>query len=89
VLYDFEGDCPSGELVVYTDEILTVTRTVSAEICKACSYCFLCTGFLIFACLFVFFIISCQDVGEGWWEGISPGGERGLFPEAYVKVKFR
>lgn len=54
MLYDFEGDCSSGELVVYTDEILTVTRTVSAEICKACSYCFLCTGFLIFACLFVF-----------------------------------
>ena len=28
MLYDFEGDVPSGELVVYTDEILTVTRTV-------------------------------------------------------------
>lgn len=27
VLYDFEGDAPSGELIVYTDEILTVTRT--------------------------------------------------------------
>jgi len=33
VLYDFEGDCPSGELVVYTDEILTVTRTVSVTMC--------------------------------------------------------
>lgn len=56
VLYDFEGDGPSGELVVYTDEILTVTRT---------------------------------DVGEGWWEGISPNGSRGLFPQAYVEVKFQ
>lgn len=53
VLYDFEGDTPSGELVVYTDEILTVTRT---------------------------------DVGDGWWEGISPNGARGLFPEAYVEL---
>ncbi|XP_068725704.1 sorting nexin-33-like isoform X1 [Montipora capricornis] len=53
VLYDFEGDAPSGELIVYTDEILTVTRT---------------------------------DVGEGWWEGISPNGVRGLFPEAYVEL---
>ncbi|XP_015764153.1 PREDICTED: sorting nexin-33-like [Acropora digitifera] len=55
VLYDFEGDAPSGELIVYTDEILTVTRT---------------------------------DVGDGWWEGIGPTGHRGLFPEAYVEVKF-
>lgn len=53
VLYDFEGDVPSGELQVYTDEILTVTRT---------------------------------DVGDGWWEGISPDGSRGLFPEAYVEL---
>lgn len=53
VLYDFVGDSPSGELVVYTDDILTVTRT---------------------------------DVGEGWWEGISPDGSRGLFPEAYVEL---
>ena len=30
MLYDFEGDCPSGELAVYTDDILTVTRTVGA-----------------------------------------------------------
>ena len=28
MLYDFEGDAASGELIVYTDEILTVTRTV-------------------------------------------------------------
>lgn len=53
VLYDFEGDVSSGELVVYTDEILTVTRT---------------------------------DVGDGWWEGISRDGTRGLFPEAYVEL---
>lgn len=53
VLYDFEGDAPSGELVVYTDEVLILTRT---------------------------------DVGEGWWEGISPDGTRGLFPEAYVEI---
>lgn len=31
VLYDFEGDRPSGELVVYADEILTVTRTDVGE----------------------------------------------------------
>lgn len=31
VLYDFEGDRPSGELAVYTDEILTVTRTDVGE----------------------------------------------------------
>ncbi|KAJ7392101.1 Sorting nexin-9 [Desmophyllum pertusum] len=53
VLYDFEGDVPSGELVVYEGEILTVSRT---------------------------------DVGDGWWEGISPNGSKGLFPEAYVEV---
>lgn len=28
MLYDFDGDAPSGELVVYTDEILILTRTV-------------------------------------------------------------
>ncbi|KXJ05269.1 Sorting nexin-9 [Exaiptasia diaphana] len=27
VLYDFDGDINSGELIVSTDEILTVTRT--------------------------------------------------------------
>ena len=32
--------------------------------------------------------VSLQDVGDGWWEGISPDGSRGLFPEAYVEVKF-
>ena len=31
MLYDFEGDAPSGELIVYTDEILTVTRTVCID----------------------------------------------------------
>lgn len=33
MLYDFEGDVPSGELVVYDGEILTVSRTVSVVIC--------------------------------------------------------
>ncbi|XP_071956407.1 sorting nexin-33-like isoform X2 [Antedon mediterranea] len=27
-----------------------------------------------------------QDVGDGWWEGQNPNGQRGLFPEAYVEV---
>lgn len=26
------------------------------------------------------------DVGDGWWEGITPSGEKGLFPESYVEV---
>lgn len=90
MLYDFEGDVPSGELVVYTDEILTVTRTVRVVICKVLySYCFASQRL----CCYYFFIllrrhVSLQDVGEGWWEGISPNGSRGLFPEAYVEVKF-
>ena len=25
--------------------------------------------------------ITRTDVGEGWWEGSTPGGESGLFPE--------
>ena len=25
--------------------------------------------------------ITRTDVGEGWWEGRTPGGESGLFPE--------
>jgi len=29
--------------------------------------------------------ITRTDVGEGWWEGKTPGGEAGLFPEAYVE----
>ena len=29
--------------------------------------------------------ISRTDVGEGWWEGRTPAGEAGLFPEAYVE----
>lgn len=33
--------------------------------------------------------MSLQDVGEGWWEGISPDGTRGLFPEAYVEVSLK
>lgn len=48
---------------------------------------------LIFALLWgllfnVYVAVSLQDVGDGWWEGISPNGNRGLFPEAYVEVKF-
>ncbi|EDO49827.1 predicted protein, partial [Nematostella vectensis] len=53
VLYDFDGDTATGELIVSVDEVLTVTRT---------------------------------DVGEGWWEGITQSGIKGLFPEAYVEV---
>lgn len=59
MLYDFEGDCPSGELVVYTDEILTVTRTVSAVICRACLYFFSLyplSNFCLVVCLFIFFL---------------------------------
>lgn len=29
--------------------------------------------------------ITRTDVGEGWWEGRTPAGEAGLFPEAYVE----
>ena len=29
--------------------------------------------------------ITRTDVGEGWWEGRTPGGDSGLFPEAYVE----
>ena len=29
--------------------------------------------------------ITRTDVGEGWWEGRTPGGQAGLFPEAYVE----
>lgn len=80
MLYDFEGDCPSGELVVYTDEILTVTRTVSAEICKACSYCFLCTGFLIFACLFVFFLLfPARTLVKAGGKELTPAVIEGCF----------
>ena len=25
--------------------------------------------------------VTRTDVGEGWWEGRTPGGESGLFPE--------
>ncbi|XP_062504490.1 sorting nexin-33-like [Corticium candelabrum] len=27
-----------------------------------------------------------QDVGDGWWEGETSNGTRGLFPESYVEV---
>lgn len=27
-----------------------------------------------------------RDVGDGWWEGMTPSGESGLFPESYVEL---
>lgn len=27
-----------------------------------------------------------QEVGDGWWEGRTPEGETGLFPETYVEI---
>ena len=32
--------------------------------------------------------LTRQDVGEGWWEGTNSSGQTGLFPLAYVEVKF-
>ena len=32
--------------------------------------------------------VTRTDVGEGWWEGTNSKGESGLFPEAYVEVKY-
>ena len=29
--------------------------------------------------------VTRTDVGEGWWEGSTPQGQTGLFPEAYVE----
>ncbi|XP_030745585.1 sorting nexin lst-4 [Sitophilus oryzae] len=29
--------------------------------------------------------VTRTDVGEGWWEGLNPQGQSGLFPEAYVE----
>ena len=29
--------------------------------------------------------VTRSDVGEGWWEGSTPQGQTGLFPEAYVE----
>ncbi|XP_019756990.2 sorting nexin lst-4 isoform X1 [Dendroctonus ponderosae] len=29
--------------------------------------------------------VTRTDVGDGWWEGLNPKGESGLFPEAYVE----
>lgn len=26
------------------------------------------------------------DVGDGWWEGVTPSGNKGLFPESYVNL---
>lgn len=30
-------------------------------------------------------IVTNTNVGEGWWEGTNPQGQRGLFPAAYVE----
>jgi sorting nexin-9/18/33 len=30
--------------------------------------------------------VTCQDVGDGWWEGELNNGQKGLFPESYVEV---
>ena len=38
--------------------------------------------------IFMLFLCFRQDVGEGWWEGVGPDGSRGLFPEAYVEVRY-
>ena len=32
--------------------------------------------------------VTRTDVGEGWWEGTNQRGESGLFPEAYVEVRY-
>lgn len=30
--------------------------------------------------------VTNTNVGEGWWEGQNPSGQRGLFPAAYVEA---
>ena len=30
--------------------------------------------------------LTMSDVGMGWWEGWTPQGQIGFFPEAYVEV---
>jgi len=32
--------------------------------------------------------VTRQNVGEGWWEGVNQAGEMGIFPAAYVEVRF-
>src|SRR4051812_6974482 len=29
-------------------------------------------------------LVTRQDVGDGWWEGVNSRGEKGLFPAEYV-----
>lgn len=76
MLYDFEGDVPSGELVVYTDEILTVSRTVRGAICKKLivQY-FICIGLLLFVFVFVcdsfWFVFGRMSVMDGG-KGLAP-----------------
>lgn len=30
--------------------------------------------------------ITNKSIGDGWWEGSTPSGHTGLFPEAYVEL---
>lgn len=32
--------------------------------------------------------VTRQNVGEGWWEGVNQAGQTGLFPAAYVEVRY-
>lgn len=32
------------------------------------------------------FIADIEEIDEGWWTGIGPGGKTGLFPSNYVEV---
>ena len=32
--------------------------------------------------------LTNTDIGEGWWEGTNANGQSGLFPEAYVEVRY-
>ena len=32
--------------------------------------------------------VTRQNVGDGWWEGVNQAGQTGLFPAAYVEVRF-
>lgn len=70
------------------DDILIVIRMVGVKVLKVClQFCFCICFVILLSCLFVCIFFFCQDVGEGWWEGISLDGLRGLFFEVYVEVK--
>jgi len=32
------------------------------------------------------FITDIEEIDEGWWTGVGPGGKTGLFPANYVEV---